>query len=160
VRPDPLRGVARRAVIAVAVGLALFAVGAEATLAAAQPAPTAPTFGPAGTGEGLGEPGVTSPPEMEVPGGRRADGSIIVNGPQRTGRPEPPLSQRIIDTLIWVWLVAALVGGTTWWVWSGRARPAAGAPAPPAPDDPATRAPDDPTGAAPSATGGGVTEPN
>jgi hypothetical protein len=45
------------------------------------------------------------------------------HGPQLTGRAEPPMAQRIIDSLIWGWLLVVLVGGIALWVWSGHRRP-------------------------------------
>jgi hypothetical protein len=122
-------GFAALAPVALAAGLTMVAVAGPATRVGAQPVPSATEPGAAG-------PAATGAPDVSGPDGRRADGSIIVNGPRRTGQPEPSLGQRVVDTLIWVWLVAALVGGTAWWVWSGRTRPDAAAPDPSPPSGP------------------------
>lgn len=44
------------------------------------------------------------------------------NTPQRTGRDLPPRSQRISDTLIWLFLVLLLVGGVLLAVFPGQVR--------------------------------------
>lgn len=69
-----------RVLAAVAIVLLL---GALAVPSAAQDAPTPPA----------GEHG------EEIPPGE---------GLQPTGSPEPPTSQRVIDTLVWFWLLACL----------------------------------------------------
>jgi hypothetical protein len=56
------------------------------------------------------------PASSAVAGLPAPDGS----GPHLTGRTEPPLAQRIVDSLIWLWLLAALVMVPLIWVWSGR----------------------------------------
>lgn len=30
-------------------------------------------------------------------------------GPDPTGRPEPPMSQRVVDTAVWLWLVGCML---------------------------------------------------
>jgi hypothetical protein len=66
-----------------------------------------------------------------------------VGGPQPSGRPEPAMAQRVADSLIWVWLLAALILGPAAWVWTGRSRRDRPAPPPagdpPAAGDPAAR---------------------
>jgi hypothetical protein len=122
--------------VAVVVGLVL------ATATAPAGAQSVPFPAPASTD--------AREPSEPAAGGRRPDGSLIVNGPQRTGRPEPPLAQRVVDSLIWAWLLLALVGGTGWWLWTGRRRPAPdpGTAAGP-PDTAGPAPPDDPGGPLP-----------
>jgi hypothetical protein len=53
------------------------------------------------------------------------------SGPHLTGRPEPSLTQRVVDSLIWVWLLAVLIVAPVVWVWTGRRhRPDGGEPTP------------------------------
>jgi hypothetical protein len=47
-------------------------------------------------------------------------------GPELTGRTEPSAAQRVADSLIWLWLLAVLIGGTAVWAWTGRRRSASG----------------------------------
>src|SRR4051794_29250618 len=42
------------------------------------------------------------------------------NGPRPVGEPLPPRSQRIGDSLIWLWVMAVLVGGTIAGYFAGR----------------------------------------
>jgi hypothetical protein len=82
--------------------------------------------GPAGAAGRQGDPVVTAP--ASVPAG---DGS----GPYLTGRTEPSMTQRIVDSLIWVWVLAVLVLAPVLWFWSGRrsrarAGPVSGPPPP------------------------------
>jgi hypothetical protein len=84
--------------------LTLLAIVLTALMAAAAPAAAAPS-------QPAPAPQVTVPTDTAPPPGR---------GPQLTGRTEPPLLQRVADTLIWVWLLAVLIGAPALWAWTGR----------------------------------------
>jgi hypothetical protein len=45
-------------------------------------------------------------------------------GPELTGRTEPSAVQRVADSLIWLWLLVVLIGGTAVWALTGRRRSA------------------------------------
>jgi len=80
--------------------------------------------GPAGAAEAQ-----APAPTTAAPADRPAsDGS----GPHFTGQPEPSLGQRLVDSLIWVWLLAVLILAPAVWVWAGRRDPPdGGRPTPP-----------------------------
>lgn len=92
-----------RAPLAIVVAIVVVAVLAAGLLAAAPAHAT-----------GRQAPGTTAV-ETTIP---PADGS----GPHLTGRTEPTALQRVVDSLIWVWVLAVLVLGPLLWLWTGRRR--------------------------------------
>jgi hypothetical protein len=71
---------------------------------------------------GLASPAPAETAPAPAPGTTVAAPVGSAGGPPFTGRPEPSMVQRVVDSVIWAWLLAVLVVGTGLWFWTGRRR--------------------------------------
>jgi hypothetical protein len=97
---------------AAAVGLLALALATSA-LVPMVPVAATPIDGPAVTGRTAVMAGSGTAP------GPTGTSTTARTGPDPTGRSVPPTSQRVLDSVVWFWILAVVLAAATW-VWVRR----------------------------------------